>query len=125
MQGGNRQSTPSLLPLLSLDDGTVVSPPSLSRTTLLHKYWNFLKRSTVATSQDAVPQGGFAALSLAGADRVQRRGLLQSLSHMRLTSDARKLTSLQVLGISKNANDKEIKSAYRQLSKKYHPDKNP
>lgn len=31
----------------------------------------------------------------------------------------------KVLGIQKQATDKEIKSAYRQLSKKYHPDKNP
>lgn len=31
----------------------------------------------------------------------------------------------KILGISKSASDKEIKSAYRQLSKKYHPDKNP
>lgn len=30
-----------------------------------------------------------------------------------------------ILGVGKNANEKEIKSAYRQLSKKYHPDKNP
>ncbi|RYO85156.1 hypothetical protein DL764_009223 [Monosporascus ibericus] len=31
----------------------------------------------------------------------------------------------KVLGLDRNANDKQIKSAYRQLSKKYHPDKNP
>ena len=31
----------------------------------------------------------------------------------------------QILGIAKDATDKEIKSAYRQLSKKFHPDKNP
>lgn len=30
-----------------------------------------------------------------------------------------------LLGISKKASDREIKSAYRKLSKKYHPDKNP
>lgn len=29
-----------------------------------------------------------------------------------------------ILGVNKRANDKEIKSAYRQLSKQYHPDKN-
>ncbi|KAK9413113.1 hypothetical protein SUNI508_12098 [Seiridium unicorne] len=31
----------------------------------------------------------------------------------------------KILGLKKDATEKQIKSAYRQLSKKYHPDKNP
>ena len=31
----------------------------------------------------------------------------------------------EVLGVDKNADDKTIKSAFRKLAKKYHPDANP
>jgi DnaJ-related protein SCJ1 len=31
----------------------------------------------------------------------------------------------KLLGLDKGASDREIKKAYRTLSKKFHPDKNP
>lgn len=31
----------------------------------------------------------------------------------------------KILGVDKSASEKDIKRAYRNLSKKYHPDKNP
>ena len=30
-----------------------------------------------------------------------------------------------ILGLQKNANNEDIKQAYRKLAKEYHPDKNP
>ncbi|CAK7201009.1 DnaJ-related protein scj1 [Sporothrix eucalyptigena] len=47
--------------------------------------------------------------------------LLLSVLHLALCAE----DYYKVLGLKRDANDREIKSAYRQLSKKFHPDKNP
>ncbi|KAG5419764.1 SCJ1 [Candida metapsilosis] len=57
---------------------------------------------------------------------MQYRFLLSTILLVSLLSfTIAKKNFYQILGVDKSASDKEIKSAYRQLTLKYHPDKNP
>lgn len=57
---------------------------------------------------------------------MQYRFLLSTIVLFSILSYAiAKKNFYQILGVDKSASDKEIKSAYRQLTLKYHPDKNP
>ena len=42
-----------------------------------------------------------------------------------LTTDSRMRDPYEILGVAKTAGAKDIKSAFRKLAKKYHPDQNP
>ena len=54
------------------------------------------------------------------------RGYLKEKAQIEgIDSMAEKRDYYEVLGLGKNATDAEIKSAYRKLAKKYHPDLNP
>jgi len=55
---------------------------------------------------------------------VTSRALLLVLVLLLVSIEAGK-NFYDILGVKKDASDKEIKRAYRKLSLKYHPDKNP
>jgi len=53
---------------------------------------------------------------------VCRSASLPSCSHHCYSTSTNTVNAYKILGIERNATDKQIKSAYYELSKKYHPD---
>ena len=51
--------------------------------------------------------------------------MLFSLFLLGILSLTKAIDYYQVLDVSPDADDSELKKAFRNLSKKYHPDKNP
>jgi len=81
------------------------------------------------TLKTLISTGSTRETSKATADALQGKGATGGSSVSRLARHGRRLSGdgkyfYDVLELDKGATDKDIKNAYRSLSRKYHPDKN-
>ncbi|KAL9650546.1 hypothetical protein ABK040_004764 [Willaertia magna] len=85
---------------------------------------NPTSRSTCSSTTNSPKKPSHSTLKCNSEDNKK-----QSCENKEFTSNLlfnnKRITHYEVLGLSTNCTSKEIKSAYRNLSKIYHPDKNP